>query len=55
MSEQQPVHDTNEMMRRRNLRVTEQLLAELEAKRYDSALTKRILATPSALPYLLRA
>jgi tetratricopeptide (TPR) repeat protein len=51
----QPVHDTHEMMRRRNLRVTEQLLAELEAKRWDSALTKRILATPSAFPYLLRA
>jgi tetratricopeptide (TPR) repeat protein len=55
MTEPQRVRDTNEMMRRRNLRVTEQLLAELEAKRYDSALTKRILATPSALPYLLRA
>ena len=51
----QPVHDTHEMMRRRNLRVTEQLLAELEAKRYDSALTKRILSAPSAFPYLLRA
>lgn len=50
-----PIHDTNEMMRRRNLRVTEQLLAELEAKRYDSALTRRILAAPSAFPYLLRA
>jgi tetratricopeptide (TPR) repeat protein len=49
------VRDTNEMMRRRNLRVTEQLLAELEAKRYESALTKRILAAPSAFPYLLRA
>lgn len=55
MTEQRRVHDTNEMMRRRNLRVTEQLLAELEAKRYDSALTKRILAAPSAFPYLLRA
>jgi tetratricopeptide (TPR) repeat protein len=57
MSDQtrQPVHDTNEMMRRRNIRVTEQLLAELEAKRYDSALTKRILETRSAFPYLLRA
>lgn len=43
------------MMRRRNLRVTEQLLGELEAKRYDSALTKRILAAPSAFPRLLRA
>lgn len=52
---EQRVRDTNEMMRRRNLRVTEQLLAELEAKRYESALTKRILATPSAFPYLLRA
>jgi tetratricopeptide (TPR) repeat protein len=55
MAEQQRVRDTNEMMRRRNLRVTEQLLAELEAKRYDSALTQRILAAPSAFPYLLRA
>ncbi len=52
---EQPVHDTHEMMRRRNLRVTEQLLAELEAKRWDSALTKRILSAPSAFPYLLRA
>src|SRR5690606_9108390 len=43
------------MMRRRNLRVTEQLLGELEAKRWDSALTRRILATPSAFPRLLRA
>lgn len=55
MTEQLRVRDTNEMMRRRNLRVTEQLLAELEAKRYDSALTKRILEAPSASPYLLRA
>jgi tetratricopeptide (TPR) repeat protein len=55
MTEQLRVRDTNEMMRRRNLRVTEQLLAELEAKRYESALTKRILAAPSAFPYLLRA
>jgi tetratricopeptide (TPR) repeat protein len=51
----QPVVDTNSMMRRRNLRVTEQLLGELEAKRYDSALTKRILAAPTAFPHLLRA
>lgn len=43
------------MMRRRNLRVTEQLLGELEAKRFDSALTQRILAAPSAFPRLLRA
>jgi tetratricopeptide (TPR) repeat protein len=43
------------MMRKRNLRVTEQLLGELEAKRYDSALTRRILAAPSAFPRLLRA
>lgn len=43
------------MMRRRNLRVTEQLLGELEAKRWDSALTQRILAAPSAFPRLLRA
>jgi tetratricopeptide (TPR) repeat protein len=55
MTEQLPVRDTNEMMRRRNLQVTEQLLAELEAKRYESTLTKRILAAPSAFPYLLRA
>lgn len=47
--------DTNTMMRRRNLRVTEQLLGELEAKRFDSALTKRILEAPSAFPRLLRA
>lgn len=43
------------MMRRRNLRVTEQLLGELEARRWDSALTRRILAAPSAFPRLLRA
>ncbi len=43
------------MMRRRNLRVTEQLLGELEAKRFDSALSKRILEAPSAFPRLLRA
>ena len=43
------------MMRRRNLRVTEQLLGELEAKRYDSALTRRILEAPNAFPRLLRA
>jgi tetratricopeptide (TPR) repeat protein len=43
------------MMRRRNLRVTEQLLGELEAKRFDSALTERILEAPSAIPRLLRA
>ncbi|MFO7564881.1 MAG: tetratricopeptide repeat protein [Enhygromyxa sp.] len=47
--------DTTTMMRRRNLRVTEQLLGELEAGRYDSALTRRILAAPSAFPRLLRA
>ncbi|KIG14433.1 hypothetical protein DB30_06776 [Enhygromyxa salina] len=47
--------NTNTMMRRRNIRVTEQLLGELDAKRYDSALTQRILAAPSALPRLLRA
>lgn len=51
----QPIRDTNEMMRRRNIRVTEQLLAEFEAKRWDSALSKRILSSPSAFPYLLRA
>jgi tetratricopeptide (TPR) repeat protein len=50
-----PRVDTTTMMRRRNLRVTEQLLAELQAKRFDSALTKRILAAPSAFPRLLRA
>jgi tetratricopeptide (TPR) repeat protein len=49
------VVSTNEMMRRRNIRVTEQLLGELDAKRYDSALTQRILAAPSALPRVLRA
>jgi hypothetical protein len=43
------------MMRRRNLRVTEQLLAELEAKRFDSGVTERILAAPSSFPRLLRA
>lgn len=43
------------MMRRRNLRVTEQLLGELEAGRFDSALTRRILEAPSAFPRLLRA
>lgn len=46
---------TNAMMRRRNLLVTEQLLGELEAGRFDSALTKRIVETPSAFPRLLRA
>lgn len=51
---QEPV-DTNTMMQRRNRRVTEQLLAELEAKRYDSALTRRIIAAPGAFPRLLRA
>jgi tetratricopeptide (TPR) repeat protein len=50
-----PRVDTTTMMRKRNLRVTEQLLGELEAKRYDSALTQRILAAPSAFPRLLRA
>lgn len=49
------VHDTNEMMRRRNQRVTDQLLEELDAGRFDSALTERIVATPSAFPRLLRA
>ncbi len=43
------------MMRRRNIRVTEQLLGELEAGRFDSALTKRIMEAPSAFPRLLRA
>ncbi|PRP91246.1 hypothetical protein ENSA5_57210 [Enhygromyxa salina] len=43
------------MMRRRNARVIEQLLGELEAKRYDSALVERILAAPGAFPQLLRA
>lgn len=46
---------TNARMQRRNLRVTDQLLAELEAGRFDSALTQRILAGPSVLPRLLRA
>jgi tetratricopeptide (TPR) repeat protein len=46
---------TNAMMRRRNLQVTEQLLGELEAGRFDSALTKRIVETPSAFTRLLRA
>ena len=50
-----PVHDTNEMMRRRNQQVTDQLLEELDAGRFDSALTERIVATPSAFPRLLRA
>lgn len=43
------------MMRRRNLRVTEQLLGELEAGRFDSALTQRILSAPAAFPRMLRA
>lgn len=43
------------MMRRRNLQVTEQLLAELEAGRFDSALTKRIVEGHSAFTRLLRA
>jgi tetratricopeptide (TPR) repeat protein len=45
----------NAMMRRRNLQVTEQLLGELEAGRFDSALTKRIVEGPSAFTRLLRA
>jgi len=43
------------MMRRRNLRVTEQLIGELEAERFDSPLTKRILENPGSFPRLLRA
>ena len=54
MSEQ-PVRDTAEMMRRRNQRVTAQLLDELDAGRFDSAMTQRILAAPGAFPRLLRA
>nr|WP_255216345.1 tetratricopeptide repeat protein [Pseudenhygromyxa sp. WMMC2535] len=42
-------------MQRRNSKVTEQLLSELEAGRFDSALVRRILDTPSAFPRLLRA
>jgi tetratricopeptide (TPR) repeat protein len=42
-------------MQRRNLRVTDQLMAELEGGRFDSALTQRIIAGPSVLPRLLRA
>lgn len=46
---------SNAMMRRRNLHVTEQLLGELEAGRFDSALTKQIVEVPSAFTRLLRA
>lgn len=46
---------TNVRMQRRNLRVTDQLVAELEGGRFDSALTQRIIAGPSVLPRLLRA
>ena len=43
------------MMQRRNLRVTEQLVEELDGGRPESALVKRILAAPSTYPHLLRA
>ncbi|MFV8753195.1 tetratricopeptide repeat protein [Nannocystaceae bacterium ST9] len=46
---------TNAMMRRRSMQVTEQLLGELEAGRFDSALTKRIVEAPGAFSRLLRA
>jgi hypothetical protein len=52
---EQPVRDSNEMLRRRNQAVTEQLIGELEAGRFDSPLVRRILAAPSAFPRLLRA